>query len=118
MRRFGLILCVMTLAAAGLSGCGNPLKRPPANVFPGSEAYEKRVAELKLSPQEAHDIAYGAARKDGRLHLMSRRPTVILKKTYVFSMPLASGASLNGYHVDGDKGTVRYVSDKKVVAAQ
>ncbi len=118
MRRLGLLFCVLTLALAGLSGCGNPLKRPPANVFPGSGDYEKRVAELEISPEEAHSIAYGAARKDGRLHLISRRPTVIAKKTYVFSMPQATGASLNGYHVDGNRGTVKYVGDKKTVAAE
>ncbi len=118
MRRLCLLFCALALVLVCLPGCRNPMKRPPANAFPGSGEYEKRVAELKISPEEAHSIAYDAARKDGRLHLISRRPTVIARKTYVFSMPQASGASLNGYHVDGNKGTVRYVGDKTTVKAE
>lgn len=115
MRRTSLILCILALAVAG---CGNPLKRDPANVFPGSEAYEKRVAELELSPEQAYAAAHKKALKDGKLQFLSRRPTVIAKRTYVFSMPQASGASLNGYHVDGNRGTVRFVTDKTVVSAR
>ncbi len=115
MRRTGFLLCIATLAAAAFIGCGNPLKRPPANVFPGSEEYAKRVSELKISPEEAYSIARRAARKDGKLQFLSRRPTVLLKRTYVFSMPQGTGASLHGYHVDGDKGTVTFETNKKVV---
>ena len=118
MRRIGLLIAIVTLAVAALSGCGNPIKRPPSNVFPGSQEYEKRVADLKISPEEAYDIAHEAALKDGKLQFLSRRPTVIAKRTYVFSMPQPSGASLNGYHVNGDKGTVKFVNDKTVVSAK
>ncbi len=116
MRRICLLLCVVALAAAPLSGCGNPIKRPPSNVFPGSPEYAERVSKLKISPEEAYDIAHRAAKKEGRLPFLSRRPTVIASRTYVFSMPQPSGASLNGYHVDGNKGTVRFVTDKTVVS--
>ncbi len=120
MRRTILLFAFLVLSVLAVvsTGCGNPMKRPPRNVFPGSEEYEKRVAGLKLTPGEAYSLAREAALDDGKLQFLSRVPTVIANKTYVFSMPQASGASLNGYHVDGNKGTVRFVSDKTVVKPQ
>ncbi len=115
MLRKCLFVCVFALAAAAAGGCGNPLKRPPDNVFPGSREYEERVAKLKITPEEAYDIARAAAVKEGKLPFLSRRPTVVTKRTYVFSMPQPSGASLNGYHVDGNRGRVKFVTDKTVV---
>ncbi len=116
MRRIRLMTPVFVLAAVLFCGCGNPLKRPAANVFPGSAEYETRVADLKISPEEAYEIAYAQAKKEGKLQFLSRRPTVLAKRTYVFSMPQPSGASLHGYHVDGRRGTVRFVTDKTVVS--
>lgn len=119
MRRTAFLLGIFLSAAVVLcAGCGNPIKRDPTNVFPGSEAYEKRVAELKLSPEEAYTVAHRAARKEGKLQFLSRRPTVLAKRTYVFSMPRPSGASMNGYHVDGNSGEVKFVTDKRVVNPQ
>ncbi len=115
MKRICLPVCAVILSAAFLAGCGNPIKRDPANVFPGSPAYQKRVSGLKISPREAYSIAHKAAEKEGKLQFLSRTPTVVVRKTYVFSMPQPSGASLNGYHVDGNRGTVRFVTDKTIV---
>ncbi len=115
MRSLRLLLCLLVLAAVVAPGCGNPIKRPPSNVFPGSRDYEDRVSKLKLSSEEAYEIAHEAAVREGKLPFLSRKPTVVAGRTYVFSMPQPSGASLNGYHVDGNKGTVRFVTDKTVV---
>lgn len=117
MRRHCCLLVAAALfSLAILGGCGNPIKRPPANVFPGSQQYEKRVSDLKLSPAQAYEIAHEQAEEEGRLHMLSRKPTVIVKRTYVFSMPQPSGASLQGYHVNGDNGKVKYVNEKKTVS--
>ena len=105
-------LCLLFAAA----GCGNPIKRPPSNVFPGSDDYTKRVENLKIKPEEAYSIALEQARTDGRLQFLSKRPTVIVKRTYVFSRPQPSGANLQGYHVNGDTGAVKFVNEKKTVA--
>ena len=95
-------------------GCG-PIKREPANVFPGTEAYEKRIAGLKIAPEQAYAIALEQARTDNRVQFVSRRPTVIVKRWYVFSIPQGAGASLQGYHVNGDTGEVKYLNDKRSV---
>ncbi len=103
------------LASILLAGCGNPLKRPPANVFPGSEEYAKRVETFKISPSQAYDIAHEAAVTDNKMQFLSRRPTVIIKRSYVFSMPQQSGASLRGYHVNGDTGEVKFMEENKSI---
>lgn len=112
------ILYVLFLSMVLLAGCGNPLKRPPANVFPGTPEYAKRVESFKITPSQAYDIALEAARTDNRLQFLSRRPTVIVKRHYVFSMPQGSGASLQGYHVNGDNGDVKFMNEKKTVTAK
>lgn len=111
MGRF-LFVCLLSIAGIGFSGC---LKRPPANVYPGSEAYANRSKEMKISPSQAYQIAREAAAADGQLHFISRAPTVVVKRWYVFSMPLPSGANLQGYHVNGDTGEVKFVSEKKII---
>ncbi len=112
MRRglyFFALLAVVALAAT--AGC----KRPPANVFPGSEYYEKRVESFKITPEEAYDLALEQAEEDNKLQFLSKKPTVATKDSYVFSMPQGSGASLQGYHVNGKTGKVRFFSQKKTV---
>lgn len=106
---------VALLALIVLAGCSNPMKRPPANVFPGSEDYAKRVETFKISPSQAYDIAYEAAKTGNKMQFLSRRPTVVVKRTYVFSMPRQSGASLRGYHVNGDTGAVKFMEDDKTI---
>lgn len=101
------------LALAVLSGCG--IRRPPAYVFPGSQYYADRVEKFKISPDEAYDIALEEAQSDNKLQFLSKRPTVATRDSYVFSMPQGTGASLNGYHVNGKTGKVHFVSEKKVV---
>lgn len=113
MRRLSLLLLVA--AALFSAGCGNPVKRPPRNVFPGSEPYLARVKEFKISPAQAYEIARGEAETDQRLQFLSARPTVIARRWYVFSMPQGQGASLNGYHVNGDNGDVKFINEKKTV---
>ncbi len=104
-------LVVVLLAA----GCGNPIKRDPANVFPGSDAYAKRVQSFKYSPAQAHDIALDKAKQDNNLQFVSRKPTAIVKRWYVFSLPQGSGASLRGYHVNGDTGEVKFMKEEKTI---
>ncbi|MDR2392012.1 MAG: hypothetical protein LBE84_10095 [Planctomycetota bacterium] len=99
------------LLALILSGC----RRPPANVFPGTSPYEERVAKLKINPVEAYEIALKQAKTDNRVQFVSRRPTVLVKNWYVFSLPQDSGASLQGYHVNGNTGEVKYMGEKKSV---
>ncbi len=110
MRRH-LPLVFFLAALAVCSGC----KRPPANVFPGSEYYAKRVETFKISPEEAYDLALEQAEADNKLQFLSKKPTVATKNSYVFSMPQGSGASLQGYHVNGKTGEVRFFSQKKTV---
>lgn len=112
MLRYLCLVAMLMSAMLVSSGC---IKRAPANVFPGSDAYEKRVSSLKISPTQAYEIAHEAAVTDNRLQFLSRRPTVIVKRTYVFSMPQSSGATLQGYHVNGENGEVKFVNDKKTV---
>ena len=111
-RVFWLPLALMLFFLA--AGCG-PIKRQPANAFPGSDAYDKRVSSFKVKPAQAYEIALEAAKTDNRLQFLSRRPTVIVKRWYVFSMPQGSGASLQGYHVNGDSGEVKFMNEKKSV---
>lgn len=113
MRRATVLLLSLVLLLA--AGCGNPVKRPPRNVFPGSEPYQKRVGEFKITPAQAYDIAHEEAKTDHKMQFLSARPTVITGRWYVFSMPQGTGASLNGYHVHGDSGKVKFVTDKTVV---
>lgn len=113
MHRATVILLSAILLLA--TGCGNPIKRAPRNVFPGSEPYQKRVGEFKISPAQAYDIAHDEAKTDHKLQFLSARPTVITGRWYVFSMPQGTGASLNGYHVNGDNGKVKFVNEKTVV---
>lgn len=112
--------CILVLLAAmtvvSLVGCGNPIKRPPNNVFPGSEEYAKRVGTFKISPSQAYDIALEQAETDNKLQFLSKKPTVVTKQWYVFSMPRGSGASLQGYHVHGNTGEVRFSNQKTVVS--
>ncbi len=116
MRRARWIsLAAVAAVLAVFAGCGNPLKRDSANVFPGSEAYEKRIKTFSYDPVEAYEMAREQAEEDNRLQYLSKRPTVVVKRWYVFSMPQASGASLKGYHVNGDSGKVRYVGQDRVV---
>lgn len=98
-----------------VAGCGNPIKRAPANAFPGTDDYDKRVASFKISPAEAYQIAHEEAMTTQRLQFLSKRPTVVVKRWYVFSLPKQSGANLQGFHVHGDTGEVKFVNDKKVI---
>ncbi len=100
-----------------LVGCGNPLKRDPNNVFPGSAEYDRRIAAFKYSPSEAYEIAHETAEEDNKLQFLSKKPTVISGRWYVFSMPQGSGAELQGYHVNGDNGNVKFVSQRRTVTA-
>lgn len=90
------------------AGCWNPVKRDPVNVFPGQPGYDKRVATFNLNEEQARELALAAARRDGRPEYVGNRPTVVHGKEYVFSLPIAEGASLKGYHVNGEKATVRF----------
>jgi hypothetical protein len=112
MFRRSLVLGAALAAIILSAGC---FKRDPANVFPGSPYYDKRVAAFKITPSQAYDIALEAAKTDNRMQFLSRRPTVVVKRWYVFSMPQGTGASLQGYHVNGDTGEVKFVNDKKTV---
>ncbi|MDR1612623.1 MAG: hypothetical protein LBT97_07540 [Planctomycetota bacterium] len=98
-----------------VAGCGNPIKRESANVFPGTPAYDKRVGNFKITPEQAYRIAREAGQTDRQLQHVSRRPTAIVKRWYVFSIPQASGAQLQGYHVNGDDGTVKFHREKKYI---
>lgn len=108
----GLAL-VLSISLAFVSGCG--LKRAPANAFPGTDTYASRIETFKITPKQAYDIAYDAAKKDGQLQFVSRTPTVVVKRWYVFGIPQPSGADLHGYHVNGDTGEVKFVSEKKII---
>lgn len=112
-----LVGCMLVLAVFGSSGCGNPLKRPPQAAFPGSEDYTSRIATFKITPEQAYNIAHDEAQTDHKLQFLSKKPTVVFKRWYVFSMPQASGASLNGYHVHGDTGEVKFSTQKKTVTS-
>ncbi|MCC8189384.1 MAG: hypothetical protein LIP77_01940 [Planctomycetes bacterium] len=113
MQRHLLLVAVFAGLVTLLPGCG--IKRQPANVFPGSDSYIKRVESFKITPTEAYALALDAARSENKMQFLSRRPTVIVKRWYVFSMPQASGANLQGYHVHGDTGEVKFVNDKTVI---
>lgn len=107
-----LMVLLPLFAIVVFSGC---FKRAPANVYPGSDDYNKRVANFKITPEQAYRIAHEAAQTDRQLHFISRTPTVVAKRWYVFSVPLPSGANLQGYHVNGDNGDVKFVNEKKVI---
>ena len=109
-RLLPLALLTAVLALAPL-GC----RRPPANAFPGTSLYEERAAKLAVSPAEAYEIALEQAKTDNRVQFVSRRPTVLVRNWYVFSLPQGSGASLQGYHVSGNTGEVKYMGEKKEV---
>ncbi|MDR3211992.1 MAG: hypothetical protein LBU79_08765 [Planctomycetota bacterium] len=111
--RASLVLTFTLLFGLVPLGCG--FKRPPANAFPGTSYYSDRVATLKISPVDAYRLAYQQAKEEGQLHFVSRTPTVLAKRWYVFSVPLGSGANLQGYHVNGDNGQVKFMNEKKVV---
>ena len=112
MRMRIFVACLPALLALG---CGNPLHRDPANVYPGSSAYDKRVETFKVTPSQAYKLAYEQARDDEQLQYLSRKPTVVVKRSYVFSVPLASGANLQGYHVNGDNGMVTFFKERKTI---
>lgn len=109
------IVWVSMLLTLCLVGCGNPLSRPPQSVFPGSEYYQSRIDTFKITPQQAYRAAQEAAETDRKLQFLSRQPTVVYKRWYVFSMPQATGANLKGYHVNGDTGEVKFFSKNQTV---
>ena len=113
MRHPFATLFVTVLLLSLFAGCG--IKRTPANLFPGSDDYDKRVKSFKITPPEAYQIALDAAKSENKMQFLSRRPTVLVKRWYVFSMPQASGANLQGFHVHGDTGEVKFVSEKKTI---
>lgn len=114
MRTTVLLILVAVLGVFAV-GCSGPIKRKATNVFPGTDDYEKRVKEFKITPAQAYRIAHKQAEEDDQLQYMSRKPTLIHKRSYVFSLPLPSGGNLQGYHVDGDTGEVSFERDKKIV---
>lgn len=113
MRQSKFMIFAAALLLLAVTGCG--IKRAPANVFPGSEDYATRIKGFKISPPEAYELALKKAREENKMQFLSRRPTVVVKRWYVFSLPQASGANLQGFHVHGDTGEVKFVSEKKTI---
>ena len=109
----GLVL--LMLLAAALTGCRIIPKREPHTVFPGTSAWDKRLASLNIDPIQARQRAWDAAREDGRTQYVGRYPTVVYGKEYVFSEPVADGANLKGYHVNGNTSVVRFWQNDTMV---
>jgi hypothetical protein len=105
-------LAAAALAAAVAGGCR---EKEPANVFPGTKWYDARVASMNVSPETAFMLARRAAVDAGRTQYITQRPLVIYDRQYVFSLPVAGGVSLKGYHVDGDDGTVRFYTKDTIL---
>lgn len=108
-----IITVTVLVALLAVAGCG--IKRDPNNVFPGSPAYDRRVEKLRLTPDEAAKLAYRKAKEDDQLQFVSRKPIAIVKNSYIFGMPQASGANLQGYQVDGNTGKVSFNKEKKQI---
>lgn len=114
-RSLWVFMGVMALGLLFSAGCGNPIKRPPQSVFPGSEEYATRIADFKVTPEQAYTIAHEEALTDHKLQFVSKKPTAVYKRWYIFSMPQATGANLHGYHVHGDTGEVKFFSKDQTV---
>ena len=121
VRNLNLVGGLALLTALGLiaSGCWNPMRRPPQNVFYGTREFDERAATLAHSKEQAFRFALEMARTDEqyrgeeRLQYVSRQPTMLHGKIYVFSIARPDGASLKGYHVNGESGeTLFYEIDE------
>ena len=122
MRWVFVVTLTALLAAAGC-GVKNPVKRAPKNVFYGTREFDERAAKLSISPDQAVRLAMEKARIDERARgeqrqqYISRHPTFLHERIYVFSMSRPDGASLKGYHVDGDSGLAQFYTLDEFVKA-
>lgn len=111
------VVFIACISAIGFLFCGCGIKRPPQNVFPGSVDYQERVKTFRITAEEAYEIALEQAQEDNKLQFLSKKPTVLNKRWYVFSMPQGSGANLQGYHVHGDSGQVKFHGRSQTVTS-
>lgn len=114
--KFYLSCCL--LLVCGITGCSNPIPNPLKKepyAWPGTRGYQERLQTFRVSPQQAFKLAWDSAKARKLTQFVSRTPTVIINREYVFSVPRGSGASLHGFYVHGDKGRVRYVETERTL---
>lgn len=92
-------------------------------------AYEKRAAQFKLTPQQAHDVLaawqfanghFLTASSNGMKYVYTGMHFVIVDDRYLFSVPNVSEdhkfapplIPLAGYYVNGDTGAIEVVKDR------
>ena len=80
----------------------------------GTEEYGAKVAEFKLSPQEAAN-SLRAFRAEKHLGYSGEDLYVIVGDWYVFSYIEKTGIALRGYYVNGYTGEVRRRDERRVV---
>lgn len=112
MKKLLLTAIAATLLGVSSGGCG---KTEKINAFPGTDEYYERVDSFHYTPEEAYELARETAEKDRRLQFLSKQPTAIRRRWYIFSFIQMSGASLQGYHVNGDTGEVIFFGQDRVI---
>lgn len=112
MKKLLLTAAAATLLGISSGGCG---KSEKLNAFPGTEEYFARVDSFHYTEEEAYELAREQAEKDRRLQFLSKKPTAIRRRWYIFSFIQVSGASLQGYHVNGDTGEVVFFNQDRVI---
>ena len=110
--RWSLLLAAVVCMAL-FAGCGR--KKVGKTVFYGTPEYENRARTLNINERDARERALRTAREQGREYEISQRPTALYGRSYVFSEPVAQGADLKGYRVEGDTGKVSYHGKSKIV---
>ena len=84
---WGVLLC---------TGCASPQV-----VYPGTNAFARRVETFALSPDEAHRLVFQSTGSPSRLG-------AAIDRWYLFNQPQKAWLDLGGYYVSGDTGAVEY----------
>lgn len=83
-------------------------------LWPGTSAYDEKVATLVLSPAAAHTALVEKTRTHPD-RFFDRTPIFLLGDQYFFAEPHKAEIRLQGFYVDGTTGRIEYrVSDKMV----
>ncbi len=115
MRKISVITCAILLLFGLFCGC---MKSQPLNAFPGTEEYNQRVASFAYTPDEAYEEARKVAKEENKLQYLSKRPTALRRRWYIFSFIQTTGANLQGYHVNGDTGEVVFFSQDRTISSE
>jgi hypothetical protein len=106
-----ILLALLAAEEVGAGGGGTMI------LWPGSDAYDERVEDLPLSPEEAHARLVDKTR-DHPERFFDRAPIFIVDDEYFFSEPAKIEIPLQGFYVNGRTGVIEYRKSEAVIHAK